>query len=423
MGGMNSEKRSNKKRNNGQAGNAAADGAQTVDYDTIPQRRGTGSIKWEMKPHPEAEDQIPLWVADMDFPAPRPLIDALHRRVEQGVFGYTWARENYYRAIDSWFSRRFGLSVKKEDVTICPGIVPAVNIAVKALTKPGDGVIIQNPVYYPFTSAVKQNGRKLLINNLTEEDGRWTIDFPNLEEAAKEAKMLILCSPHNPVGRVWSREELERVADIARRRELIVVSDEIHCDLVMPDAPQAHIPWNLLSEDAAHRSILCTAPSKSFNIPGLATSNIIISNPALRKVFRQELNRSSSDLPNVFGTVASEAAYLEGEAWLEETLVYIAGNRDAVLELLSAKLPGVTAAPLEATYLLWLDFRSVLQQIGTDSAGLERVLVDEAKVWLEAGSIFGERGEGFMRVNIATARPLLMDAFTRIVEVLKRSTL
>lgn len=393
----------------------------TPGYDTIPRRRGTGSIKWEMKPHPGAEDLIPLWVADMDFPAPPAVIEALHQRVDHGVFGYTWAGESYYRALDSWFSRRFGLSIKQEDVCITPGIVPAVNVAVKALTDPGDGVIIQNPVYYPFTSAVTRNGRTLLVNNLVENEGTWSIDFDDLEKQAEKARMLILCSPHNPVGRIWSREELVQLARIAEKHDLIVVSDEIHCDLVMPDAPRAHIPWPLAAEGAANRSVLCTAPSKSFNIPGLATSNIIISNQELRDAFREELNRSSSDLPNLFGAVATEAAYLKGEGWLHETLAYIAGNRDALLAYLASELPELGFAPLEATYLLWLDFRPLLSRIGTDSAGLERLLVDQAKVWLEAGSIFGERGEGFMRANIATSRSLLLEAFGKVVEVLKKS--
>jgi cystathionine beta-lyase len=388
-------------------------------HDTTPDRRGSGSIKWDLKPHPEAPDQIPLWVADMDFPAPRAVIDAIHRRADHGVFGYTMATDSYYRALDGWFTRRFGLSIPKEVVTITHGIVPAVHTAVRALTAPGDGVIIQNPVYYPFASAVTANGRELLVNDLNESGGHYSMNFPQLEELAQQAKMIILCSPHNPVGRIWRREELEQLADIALRHGLVVVSDEIHCDLVMPDSPVPHIPFPLISSEAAALSLLCTAPSKTFNIPGLATSNIIIGDSDLRRAFQEEVQRSCGDHPNVFGAVACEAAYDEGEAWLSETLDYIRGNLETLSHFLAERIPEVTISPLEATYLPWLDFRPILSRLGTGSAALERLLADKAGVWIEAGSLFGPSGEGFMRINIACARPLLLEALEKIAIVLK----
>lgn len=387
-------------------------------FESAPDRRGTGSIKWDRAPYPGAPEQIPLWVADMDFPAPQPVIDAIRRRTDHGVFGYTMAGPSYYRALDRWFTRRFGLAVPQEQVTITPGIVPAVNAAVRAFTAPGEGVIIQNPVYYPFTSAVTANGRTLLVNDLKESGGRYTMDLGGLEELAPRAKLLILCSPHNPVGRIWRREELAEVAAIAARHKLVVVSDEIHCDLVMPDAPAPHIPFPLIGPEAAGLSVLCTAPSKTFNIPGLAASNIIIADPALRRAFRDEVNRSCGDLPNVFGAVACEAAYDHAEAWLEEALARIRDNRDLLASFLAARLPEVALSPLEATYLPWLDVRPLLARLGIDSAALERLLVDKAGVWIEAGSLFGPSGEGFMRVNIACPPALLLKALEKIAAVL-----
>jgi cysteine-S-conjugate beta-lyase len=391
------------------------------NYDSPPNRRGTGSIKWDRPPCPGAPEQLPLWVADMDFPAPQPVIEAIQRRGQHGIFGYTEAGPSYYRALDHWFSHRFGLSVEAESVTITPGIVPAIGCAIRAFSEPGEGVIIQNPVYYPFASAVRENGRSLLVNNLLEEEGRYRINFEELEAIASrpEARLLILCSPHNPVGRVWSREELERVADIAGRHSLLVISDEIHCDLVMPDAPRPHTPYPLTGSAAATHSILCTAPSKTFNIPGLATSNIIITERDLRRRFRKEVNRSCSDLPNCFGVVACEAAYLQGGQWLEETLAYIQANRDHLSAFLARELPEVTISPLEATYLPWLDLRPVCRRLSTDSASLERLLIDKAGVWLEAGSIFGSSGEGFLRMNIACSRALLAQALEQVATVLK----
>lgn len=388
-------------------------------YDTIPQRRGSGSIKWDHLPHPGAPEQTPLWVADMDFPAPKAVIEAIKKRAEHGVFGYTVPTPSYFQAVDYWFSKRFGLSVPQEQIIISPGIVPAIHVAIRAFSNPGDGVIVQQPVYYPFSSAVQQNGRKLIVNQLLEKDGYYSIDFPSLEKQAAEAKLLILCSPHNPVGRIWKREELKEIARIAKEHDMMVISDEIHCDLVMPDAPHQHTPWYCLGEEIADRSILCTAPSKSFNIPGLATSNIIIANKTIRDSFRKELFKSASDLPNCFGEVACQAAYWNGESWLEETMAYIAGNRDALTSYLSQALPEARLCPMEATYLAWLDLRTILSRAGKTSAELEKLLCDEAGVWLEAGSLFGDGGEGFMRINIASSRTLLLEAFERVVKRIK----
>ncbi|MFO7848852.1 MAG: PatB family C-S lyase, partial [Spirochaetia bacterium] len=318
-------------------------------YDSPPNRRGTGSIKWDRPPQPGAEVTIPLWIADMDFPSPPPVIEALKQRAEHGVFGYTMVQDSYYQAVHHWFFSRFGLTVAPESVTVTPGIVPAIHSAIRAFSEEGDEIIIQNPVYYPFVSAVTENRRNLLVNNLIETGGRYSMDFEDLEQLAsrEKAKILILCSPHNPVGRVWSREELEQVADIAHRHSLLVISDEIHCDLIMPDSPRQHIPYSLIGEKASP-TVLCNAPSKSFNIPGLATSNIIINDKTLRERFRRELKRSCTDHPNCFGPVAAEAAYLHGAPWLEETLDYIRGSRGLLGDFLSKHLPEISFSPLEA---------------------------------------------------------------------------
>ncbi len=389
-------------------------------YDNPPDRRGSGSIKWDRKPHPEAPGQIPLWVADMDYTVPQPVLEALRKRVDHGVFGYTAAGPSYYVALSRWFSTRFGMEIKADTVSITPGIVPAVHSAVRAFTEVGDGVVIQNPVYYPFTSAVTENGRELLINRLLEKDGRYSMDFQDLESLAAQprTKLLILCSPHNPVGRIWSREELEQVAAIADRHKLVVVSDEIHGDLVLPDAPRPHIPYPMISPAAAKHSVLCTAPSKTFNIPGLATSNIIIGDKELRRTFRREMHRNCSDLPNSFGAVACEAAYLHGEPWLKETLSYIQNNRDMLSTFLADRMPEITISPLEATYLPWLDLRTIRDRLRTDSMGIEKLLIDHAGVWLEAGSRFGDSGEGFLRMNIACSRELLREALEKMATVL-----
>jgi cystathionine beta-lyase len=389
------------------------------NYDTTPDRRGTGSIKWDQKPHESAPEQIPLWVADMDFPTPEAVTKAIAERNSHPIFGYTMAGDGYYRELDRWFSRRFDFSIEKESVTISPGIVPAIHAAIRAFTEPGDNVIIQNPVYYPFASAVTDNGRNLMVNNLVERHGYYTMNLQELEEMAASAKLMILCSPHNPVGRVWDPGELEDVARIAEKHKLIVVSDEIHCDLVMPDAPRRHTPFPLLDEGVAEQTVLCTAPSKTFNIPGLATSNIVITDSRLRKRFREELKRSCGDLPNCFGAVACEAAYREGEAWLEETLKYIMGNRDALTLFLKENIPDITVMPLEATYLLWLDVRPILAKSSLTSSQLERLFIDEAGVWLESGSLFGTSGEGFLRANIACSRTLLLQAFEKVAAVLQ----
>ncbi len=389
-------------------------------YQSPPDRRGSGSVKWDKQAYEGAPRTIPLWIADMDFPSPEPVIGALKKRAEHGVFGYSMAGPSYYQALDYWFSSRFDLRISEEEVTITPGIVPAIHSLIRAFSNEGDEVIIQNPVYYPFAAAIKENNRVVSVNNLQETDGRYRMDFENLETLAgrDQAKLLILCSPHNPVGRVWSRDELQEVAEIASRHSLIVIADEIHCDLIMPDSPREHIPYTLLGEKT-EKAVLCNAPSKSFNIPGLATSNIIIQDKGLRDRFRRELHRSCSDSPNCFGPVAAEAAYLYGAPWLEETLDYIQDNRDLLRNFLAARMPDISISPLEATYLPWLDVRHVLQSLHTDSAGLEGLLVEKAGVWVEAGSLFGNSGEGFLRVNIACSRNLLQEALERIERAIR----
>lgn len=388
-----------------------------MNFDLAIDRTCTNCQKWDNVPTVfGVPDALPMWVADMDFAAPPAVVEALHKRVEHGVFGYTFPTESYRGAIADWMKNRHSWTIQQEWIQFCPGVVPALSLIVDAFTEPGDQVVIQTPVYPPFYRVVQEHGRELIHNPLRlSEDGDYSMDFEDLENSFStgNVKMIILCSPHNPVGRVWSKEELERLASLCQQYDVLVVSDEIHADLVFEQG--GHTPFAALSEDAEGRSIICTAPSKTFNIAGLNTANMIIPNAQLRSKFRKILNRYSIGSITPMGAAATEAAYREGEPWLDELLVYIRGNMELVRNYAQEHLPELKVFMPEATYLLWIDFR----QMGLSHEELTRFLVHEAKLGLNSGASFGKDGEGFMRMNLACTRATVQEALSRLHQAIE----
>lgn len=374
------------------------------------ERTNTDSFKWDdLKRIFGVSDVLPMWVADMDFAAPDSVISALNSRVEHGVFGYTMQSDMYNQAVADWMKSRHRWSIDKEWIVFCPGVVPALSFIVQAFTEPGDKVAIQTPVYPPFYSVVTDHGRELVQNPLKEQDGYYTMDLEALEQSLDDqVKLFILCSPHNPVGRVWRREELEAVAKLCMERGILMVSDEIHADLVYEEG--THIPFASLSEEIQENCIICTAPSKTFNIAGLNTSNIIIPNDSIRRRFKKTLELYHVNSISTLGSAATQAAYNDGKAWLDEALVYMKANMEYVSEYLGEHIPEIKTRVPEATYLMWLDFRAL--QMSPDD--LEQFLLNKAKLALNKGSAFGKEGEGFMRLNIACSRSLVEEAMNRL---------
>ncbi len=379
------------------------------EFDAVIDRAGTYAFKWEFRRHCKARDIIPLWVADMDFAAPEGVRRAVQERAAHGVYGYTLLPESYYQAVISWMRQRFGWEVRKKWIVFTPGVVPALNFAVQAFTEAGDRVIVQPPVYYPFFLAVENNGRELLHSPLRIEDGRCGMDLDHLRSVIDgRTRLLILCSPHNPTGRVWTEEELKGLAELCAKHNLIIVSDEIHADLVSPD--HTHKPLAALLPEMADRIVTCTSPNKTFNIAGLQMANTIIPDKELRKRFQQAVHSAGIELANAFGVVALEAAYTtEGEAWLARLLDYLWGNFSLLREFAEERFPDLRVFPLEGTYLAWLDCRA----LHPDDKKLKDILLRHG-VWLDEGSKFGPGGEGFLRLNIACPRTLLEKALERM---------
>lgn len=393
------------------------------NFDEEVYREGMYSMKWEFlwdddtmiygdhaqKKH-GSQRLLPMWVADMDFQAPPAVIEALTERAQYGVFGYARATDNLYDSIAGWLERRHGWLVEKEWITIAPGVVPSLHMLVRALMQPGEKVLIQRPVYFPFTAAVERNGCVVVSNSLVYENGRYHIDFDDLAEKAADPdlKMAILCSPHNPVGRVWTREELIRVGEICLANDVLIVSDEIHSDLIMPG--QTFTTLASISQEFASHSITCIAPSKTFNLAGLKTSVAIIKDEALRQTFNDALMRVGLFGSNVFGLVALEAAYNHGDAWLDAAIQYIQANYEYMEAYLAECIPQIKPVPLEGTYLAWWDCR----ELGLSPTELKNLFRQKANIFIEEGEIFGPEGEGFQRVNIACHRPILVEALERI---------
>lgn len=384
---------------------------RNLDFDKIVERRGTGSLKYDFAAKwGMPEDVLPLWVADMDFETSSYVVDALAQRLQHGIFGYTESGEGYFEAVKDWMMRRHSWKVQEDWLVKTPGVVFALAMAVKAYTEPGDGVLIQQPVYYPFSQVIRENGRKVVNNPLyLGDDNRYHIDFEDFERKLVEEKikLFILCSPHNPVGRVWTGEELCHLGDLCVRHHVIVISDEIHADFVFQGKHQV---FANLKKEYEPISVICTAPSKTFNLAGLVLSNIFIPDEELRRKFCGQMDGAGTSQIGTMGIIACEAAYGKGEEWYQAMLRYVKGNIDYISQYAKEKLPGVRMVEHEGTYLVWLDFR----ETGLDEKTLEYKIVHEAKLWLDGGTMFGEEGSGFQRINAACPRKMLVEAMERI---------
>lgn len=385
-----------------------------IDFDTPYDRSGTHSVKHDLLPKRfGASDLAPLWVADMEFAAPNCVVEAIKARASHEIYGYTTVYDRFLHSIAQWQQKRHGWMVDDKSIVACPGVVPSIIFCIETFSKAGDGVIVQPPVYPPFLSAVEESGRRLLKNELRLCDGRYEIDFDDLEQKAKEAKILLLCSPHNPVGRVWSGRELQKLGEIALRYDLIVISDEIHADLVF--SPHKHTPFASMDRELSKRTITLNAASKSFNIAGLNSSYAIIEDDSLRRRLVSHLARLHLSTPNLFGMTATTAAYEDGEEWLSMLLAYLQKNRDYALEFTAKQLSGIDAFVPEGTFLLWMDFRS----LGMDDDALKLFLTQKAKVALNAGITFGNGGSGFSRLNFALCEKKLQESLLQIQRALE----
>lgn len=378
------------------------------DFDHEINRTTTHSVKYDGRQAMFGNNEvIPAWVADMDFAAPPAVTQALIARARHPIYGYTLFPDSLYDALIHWMQRRHGWSIEREWIIPCPGVVPSINAAIMAFTQPGESVIVQPPVYFPFFSAVTQTERVLIQNPLILHNGRYTIDFDHLEDCARKAKLLLLCSPHNPVGRVWQPDELARLLQIARTHDLIIFSDEIHADLIYPGNQH-----RVLAAIAESNSgiITAVAPSKTFNIPGLNLSALIIPDASIRTAITQTFNTFHVSASNPFSIAAFEAAYCEGEEWLEALLIYLRGTRDCVTTFLTGQLPKIKVIEAEGTYLLWLDCRAM----NMTDAQLKHFFIHAAGVGMNPGIQFGKEGSGFMRLNIGAPRNTILSIMQRI---------
>lgn len=384
---------------------------EKINFNIVVNRKNTNCLKYDFAVRRgRPENVLPLWVADMDFKVAPEITQAIEKRVAHGIFGYSEVKEEYFEAVSAWMEQKHGWHVEEDWLVKTPGVVFALAMAVQAFTEPGDAVIIQQPVYYPFSEVIADNGRRIVDNTLElKEDGKYHINFEDFEQKVKEnhVKLFLLCSPHNPVGRVWTKEELKKIAAICRKYDVIVVSDEIHEDFVFNGKHQVFAD---LSEDAKNRTITCTAPSKTFNLAGLQVSNIWIANPKLREKFKKQIAAAGYSQLNTLGLTACEAAYRYGGEWHAELLGYLKSNLNFLREFLQTRLPEVKLIEPEGTYLVWLDFGS----LGLTEEQREELLTKKAGIWLDSGAIFGAAGEGFERINIACPRSILKDALERI---------
>ena len=382
----------------------------SYNFDQIIDRQQTNNVKWDQRTEVFGNpDLLPLWVADMDFAVPPSVTAALAERIKHPVYGYSFPPPEFYQAVLGWSAQRHQWTVKQEWLVVTPGVVPALALSVLAFTAPGESVIIQPPVYGPFFRIVEQNQRYLVLNPLKEENGRYTIDFDHLETLVDPSvKMMILCSPHNPVGRVWTRAELIKLGEFCSRHRILLVSDEIHADLVYPD--YKHTPIAALSPELAQNTVTCLAPSKTFNLPGLTTAVSIIPDPERRRRFQQVQSALGMEVYNTLGITAFTAAYQGGANWLATLINYLQGNRDYLMAFFAARLPAIKPVPPEGTYLVWLDCR----RLPLTPEELKTFFIHKAKVGLNDGRAFGPGGEGFQRINIACPRPLLEEALLRI---------
>ena len=389
----------------------------SYDFDAVIERKGTGSLKYDFGlARAGRTDLLPMWVADMDFRAPREVILAVQQRAEHGIFGYTEPDDGYFEALTGWFEKRYGYRPERSWNTVTPGVVYAISAAVRAFADHGDGVLLQEPVYYPFREMIERNGRICVNNQLVENNGHYEIDFEDFERKIAEngVKLFLLCSPHNPVGRVWNREELTRMAEICRKYQVKIVADEIHCDFIYPG--HTFTSFLTLGEEYTASAAVCTSSSKTFNLAGLQTANILIPDRALRRKFRHVNAASGYSQAGTLGLAATEAAYRYGETYLEELLCYLKGNLDFLREYLKENIPEIRLIEPEGTYLVWLDCSG----IASSYEELLRLIRDEARLWLDEGAIFGRETELFERINIACPRSVLAEALHQLDGAVKR---
>lgn len=382
-----------------------------VDFDTVSNRRGTNCFKYDFaREMGMPEDVLPLWVADMDFPTAPAVLERLHALAEHGIFGYTGVKDAYFSAVHNWYAQRFSWETQRSWLVTTPGVVFAIAIAIRAFTQKGDAILIQQPVYYPFANKVTENDRQLVVNPLVLKNGRYEMDFADMERKIVDyhVKMLLLCSPHNPVGRVWTKEELLRVGEICQKHGVLVVSDEIHADFTY--AGHTHRVFASVKSEFADFTITCTAPSKTFNLAGLQNSNIFIPNRQLRHAYKKELSACGCGGTNCMGMAACQAAYEAGTDWLEQLKQYLAGNLAYIRQFLREKLPDIALIEPEGTYLVWLDLR----KLGLTEQQQRQLIVQDAKLWLDTGTLFGQGGEGFERINIACPRTTIEQAMQRL---------
>ena len=382
------------------------------DFDTITPRRGTLSYKWDSAP----EGVLPMWVADMDFKTAPAIIETLHKRVDNGIFGYTRVPDEYYEAVVSWFDRKHSWRIDRDMMIYTSGVVPAISAIIKALAKPGEKVIVQTPVYNCFFSSIRNNECVILESPLSKVGDTYDIDFDRLEKDASDPKtsLMLLCNPHNPAGRVWSREELTRIAEICRRHDVTVISDEIHCEFVFDD--YKYTPFANVAKGTGCKAVVCISPSKAFNIAGLQIANIVAPDEETRARIDKAININEVCDVNPFGVIATIAAYNEGEEWLSQLLDYIKGNYEYMKDFCDKNLPEFPIAKLESTYLVWMD----CTKLGLKSEALEEKLIEDVSLWLNAGTMYGTvDGEGFMRWNIACPRSVLTDGLERFLKFTK----
>lgn len=386
----------------------------TFNFDTVINRRGTNSYKWDIV---KEEDVIPLWVADMDFKAAPAILEALKKRVEHGVFGYTLVPDSYYEAIINWFARRHNWQIDRSWIIYTTGVVPAVSCAIKALTLPGEKVLIQTPDYNCFFSSIKNNGCEVAENELVRRGDSYEVDFEDFERQCADEKttVFLLCNPHNPAGRVWTKEELERMNDICLTHGVRVISDEIHCELVMPG--HRFTPFAAISDACRDNSVVLNSPTKAFNIAGLQIANIICADPAMRRRIDRAVNINEVCDVNPFGVVALQAAYNESEEWLDSLNHYIWGNYLALKEFIAKELPRLEVTRLEGTYLAWVDIKAT----GLTSDEAYGKLMKEGRVYVNSGTMYGRRaGEGYLRINLACPRATLLEGMKRMGGVLRQ---
>ncbi|RHR33345.1 MalY/PatB family protein [Eubacterium sp. AF19-12LB] len=386
------------------------------DFDIIIDRKNTNSIKYDFaREKLIPKDILPLWVADMDFKTAPAIINRLKNTVEYGIYGYSDSKEDYYIAVSNWYEKHFGYKIKKSWIVKTPGVVFAIAMVIRALTNVGDGVLIQNPVYYPFSDVIRENERVLVNNSLVRNGNKYEIDFEDFERKIIEnnVKLFILCSPHNPVGRVWKKWELKKLGDICIKHNVYVLSDEIHSDFVYPG--YKHTMFNTLSEAYEKISITCTAPSKSFNLAGVQISNIIIPNIEIRKKIKKEIAKVGYSSVGIMGIVACQAAYEEGEEWLNELKQYIYSNLGYLRNYLEDNIPEIELVEPEGTYLVWLD----CSKLGISGKKLEEFIIHKAGLWLDVGYIFGKEGDNYIRVNIACPKSILDKALNRLEKAVR----